>query len=77
MFVRNDVGIRRLEKLIEEAQTQSIWERLTELRKRYEKTCSNCRKKFWVTEENRETDWFGDLEGYRCPECGTIWKPEG
>jgi len=53
MFVRNETGIRRLEQLIQEANTKNVWERLAELLQGYQKTCRQCANKFWVTEEGR------------------------
>lgn len=74
MFVRAETGIRRFEKLTNEASAQNIWGRLTELLQRYQKLCPKCGNKFWVTEQSRHTDWLGELDGYTCPECGATAK---
>lgn len=80
LFVRNEAGMRRFEKLISDSAEQDIWKRIAELRSRYEKRCPECRKKFWVTEASIETSWMdGSFSGFRCPEkdCSGIVKPEG
>jgi len=79
LFVRNETGIRRFEKLVAEAAEQDIWERIAELRSRYEKKCPECGKKFWVTEDSIATSWVdGSFSGFCCPEegCSGVVKPE-
>jgi hypothetical protein len=80
MFVRNQNGIRRFEELAAEASEQGIWERLEEIKSRYQKKCPDCGKRFWITDELISTSWFdGKFNGYRCPEdgCSGIVQPEG
>jgi predicted RNA-binding Zn-ribbon protein involved in translation (DUF1610 family) len=80
LFVRNEAGMRRFEKLISDAAEQDIWNRIAELKSRYEKKCPECGKKFWVTEDSIATSWMdGSFSGFRRPEkdCGGIVKPEG
>jgi len=80
LFVRNGNGIRSLEKLIAEASEQGIWERIVEIKGRYQKKCPECGKRFWVTESSIATSWLdGSFSGFRCPEegCEGIVKPEG
>ena len=79
MFVRVEDGIRRLDALVADAERSNVWNRLAELRQRYELTCPKCGKKFWMTPELIRTSWVnGKWEGYRCPEpgCGGSVKPE-
>lgn len=79
LFVRNGAGIRRFEKLIDDASELDIWERIEELRDRYEKHCPECGKKFWITEDSIATSWMdGSFSGFRCPEedCNGIVRPE-
>jgi DNA-directed RNA polymerase subunit RPC12/RpoP len=77
MFVRTEPGIRRLTKLVADAETQGVLERLKTLDTQYRKQCPKCGHKFWVTEKLTETSWFdGKLIGYKCPECGEIVKAE-
>ena len=79
MFVRNEGGIRTFEKLVAQAETKNIWERLAGLEERYKRQCTKCGKKFWIADELVETSWFdGKFIGYRCPEegCGGGAKPE-
>jgi DNA-directed RNA polymerase subunit RPC12/RpoP len=79
LFVRNEAGIQRFEKLIAQASELGIWDRIVELRNRYEKKCPECGKKFWVTEDSIATSWLdGSFSGFRCPEegCKGIVKPE-
>jgi predicted RNA-binding Zn-ribbon protein involved in translation (DUF1610 family) len=79
MFVRTEEGIQRFNKLMAEATTRDIWQRLAQLEQRYQKKCPECGKKFWIAEDLIETSWFdGTLIGYRCPdtECDGRVKPE-
>jgi len=69
MFVRNDTGIRDLERLTAATDTMNAWTRLTELQKRFQKKCPKCGENFWITEESISTSWFdGRFTGYRCPD---------
>jgi DNA-directed RNA polymerase subunit RPC12/RpoP len=78
MFVRNDAGIRELERLTAAPDQVNAWTRLVDLQKRFQKTCPQCRKKFWITEESIVASWFdGRFTGYRCPDpaCEGIVEP--
>lgn len=80
LFVRNEAGIRRFEQLISAAAEDNVWERILELKSRYQKKCPECGKKFWVTEDSIATSWInGSFSGFRCPEegCEGLAKPEG
>jgi len=69
MFVRTEPGIKKFNKLVEEAESENLWERLAELQERYQQRCPRCGKTFWVSEELIVTSWFdGKLTGYKCPE---------
>ena len=69
MFVRNDSGVRAFERLVAEGENRDTWRRLADLQARYQKTCPDCGRKFWITTESICTNWLdGKLLGYRCPE---------
>jgi DNA-directed RNA polymerase subunit RPC12/RpoP len=69
MFVRNDAGIRDLQRLTAAPDQMNAWTRLAELQQRFQKTCPKCGNKFWITEESIATSWFdGRFTGYRCPD---------
>lgn len=71
MFVRNDSGVRKFELLVDENDQRNVWTRLSDLQKKFRKTCPDCGTKFWVNYESISTDWLdGKLVGYRCPEPG-------
>jgi hypothetical protein len=71
MFVRNDSGIQAFERLTAEADQQDLWKRLADLQARYQKTCPECYRKFWINYESISTDWLdGKLLGFLCPEPG-------
>jgi hypothetical protein len=79
MFVRVETGIRRFEAMIEAADRDDVWGRMSKLQRRYELKCPKCEKKFWLTPELIKTSWVsGTFEGYRCPDtdCGGIAKEE-
>jgi len=79
MFVRTQPGIQRFEKLIGEAESRNMWDRLAALEKRYQKQCPKCGTKFWTTDKLIETHWFdGSFTGYKCSEegCDGIVEPE-
>jgi hypothetical protein len=80
LFVRNENGIRGFEELVAAADEQNIWDRIVELKGRYQKKCPECGKKFWITEDSIATSWLdGSFSGFRCPEegCSGVVKPEG
>jgi hypothetical protein len=71
MFVRNTSGIQRFVRLVAENDQRDVWKRLSDLQKKYERTCPECRSKFWINFESVSTHWLdGELIGYRCPEPG-------
>ncbi len=71
LFVRNKTGMSKFEQLVSDAQQRNIWARLEDLQHRYQKKCSNCGNKFWITPDQLKTSWLdGSFEGYRCPERG-------
>ncbi len=71
LFVRNETGISRFERLVNSAEQRDIWKRLEDLQQRYHKKCSKCGKEFWITPEQIKTSWMdGSFVGYRCPEKG-------
>ena len=71
LFVRNETGISRFERLVNSAEQRVIWKRLEDLQQRYHKKCSKCGKEFWITPEQIKTSWMdGSFVGYRCPEKG-------
>ena len=71
LFVRNETGISRFERLVNSAEQRDIWKRLEELQQRYHKKCPKCGKEFWITPEQIKTSWMdGSFVGYRCPEKG-------
>lgn len=79
MFVRTEPGIKKFNMLVEQVESENLWERLAERSERYRKHCPECGKTFWVSEELIATSWFdGKFTGYRCPEedCGGIVPPE-
>src|SRR5207247_7181327 len=51
LFVRNETGISRFERLVNSAEQRDIWKRLEELQQRYHKKCPKCGKEFWITPE--------------------------
>ena len=66
------------EKLVADAETQNIWERLGSLQSQYQKKCPKCSKTFWVNEKLIATNWFdGHFVGYHCPEpdCDGVVDP--
>ena len=80
MFVRNQQGIRRFEKLVTDAESANIWQRLSGLAERYERQCPSCGKKFWIAEDLMKFDWFdGHFQGFKCPDpnCDGIAKAKG
>ncbi len=69
MFVRTVPGIQKFEKLVADAETRNIWERLRKLGSQYQKKCPQCGKSFWVDHKLLKTSWFdGSAIGYLCPE---------
>lgn len=69
LFVRNDSGVRTLERLVTDAEQRDVWTRLAELRARYQKTCPDCGTQFWITNDSITTSWLnGRFVGFRCPE---------
>ena len=71
LFVRNETGISRFERLVASAEQRDIWTRLEELQQRYRRKCPDCGKEFWITPDQIKTSWMdGSLVGYRCPEKG-------
>ena len=69
MFVRNEAGIRQLDKLVAQADQQDAWARLADLQRRFQKSCPKCGKTFWIDDEVIATSWFdGGFIGYRCPD---------
>lgn|ERR1700730_12166004 len=79
LFVRTEPGIRKFERLVSDAAAQTVWERLRNLERRYQKKCPKCGKKFWVDAKSIETNWFdGHFTGYQCPEpdCDGVVMPE-
>lgn len=78
LFVRLAAGIERFEQLIQRADFQNVWERLSELEGRYKMQCPKCRKAFWASPRLIATSWFdGRFTGYRCQEedCDGVAKP--
>jgi ssDNA-binding Zn-finger/Zn-ribbon topoisomerase 1 len=81
LFVRNETGMGRLERLLFGAEQKDIWARLEELQHRYHKKCPKCGNWFWIQPDQIKTSWMdGSFEGYRCPERGcdgfAKWKEE-
>ena len=81
VFVRNESGIRKFEKLVADAEERDIWKRIEELQHRYYKKCPKCGRRFWITPEQVKVDWFtSSFEGYCCPEpdCDGVvqWKED-
>ena len=71
MFVRLSSGIRLFYSLASEKGQQDIWKRLEGLANRFQKTCPNCRKRFWIDEDLIVTSMItGSFTGYRCPDKG-------
>ncbi|PYV68647.1 MAG: hypothetical protein DMG97_24140 [Acidobacteria bacterium] len=71
LFVRNETGISRLERLVCSAEQRDIWKRLEELQRRYQRKCPKCGEEFWITPDRIKTSWMdGSFVGYRCPEKG-------
>ena len=77
LFVRMKAGIEKFERLVADAQANSVWERLKTLEIRYLRKCPECGKEFWINEKAIATSWFdGRVIGYKCPEpdCDGIVK---
>jgi ssDNA-binding Zn-finger/Zn-ribbon topoisomerase 1 len=79
LFVRSKAGMRSFEQLVSDSEQRNIWTRMDDLRDRYQKTCPECRKSFWIVPDQIKSSWVdGKFEGYRCPERGcngvVSWK---
>jgi len=71
LFVRNETGIARFQRIVSSAEQRDIWKRLDELQQRYRKKCPKCGKEFWITPNQIKTSWMdGSFVGYHCPEKG-------
>jgi len=79
VFVRGPAGIEGLERLIDEAEGQNLWSRVSEMEVRYRLRCPECGCRFWIEPGLVRTSAFdGSLKGFRCPtkNCGEVvpWK---
>jgi len=69
LFVRNETGIGRFERLVAQAEQKDVWKHLEDMEDRYRKACPECGKAFWIEPKLVETSWLdGSFKGYRCPE---------
>jgi hypothetical protein len=79
MFVRLNFGIQTFYSLIANKRLQDSWQRLEQLVSRFQKTCPDCRQRFWIDDELVVTSRLtGSFTGYRCPDknCVGIVKAE-
>ena len=79
LFVRNESGMRMFERLVQEHDQRDVWTRLADLQEKYQKTCPECGRRFWINHRSIATNWLdGKLLGYRCPEpdCKGIVEAE-
>jgi transcription elongation factor Elf1 len=71
LFIRSKAGMHIFGQLVSEGAQRNIWKRLDDLQTRYQRTCPECGKNFWIVPDQIETSWVnGKFEGYQCPEPG-------
>lgn len=69
LFVRGPAGISALNRLLERADREGLWDRLREMDRRYYLKCPACGCRFWIEPELVKTSLFdGSLQGFRCPD---------
>jgi DNA-directed RNA polymerase subunit RPC12/RpoP len=81
LFVRGPSGIDAFSRLIERANKDDLWSRLSEMERRYRLRCPECGCRFWIEQRLVETStWDGSLKGFRCPgkNCDAIvpWEKQ-
>ena len=77
MFIRERAGIEAFSALVERGENGGFYKTLRDLQNQYQKRCRNCHAQFWISEELIQTSWLdGAFQGFRCPECGEIYKSE-
>ena len=71
LFVRVQAGIAVFNQLVERAESEDLWTRLTKLDERFRLQCGKCGRRFWIEEKLVETSWVdGGFRGFRCPNEG-------
>jgi DNA-directed RNA polymerase subunit RPC12/RpoP len=79
LFIRGPVGIAAFNRLVDHANHEGLWEKLSEMEGRYRLKCPDCGTRFWIEPELIETSIFdGSIKGFRCPkkECEATVKWE-
>jgi DNA-directed RNA polymerase subunit RPC12/RpoP len=68
IFVRGADGIATFNRLVDRASNDGIWQRLSELEKRYRVKCAECGKAFWIERRLIKTSRMdGSFKGFNCP----------
>ncbi len=79
VFVRGPSGIAAFERLVNRADQENLWEKLSGMEERYRLKCPECGTRFWLEPELIETSIFdGSVKGIRCPQknCDAVVKWE-
>lgn len=80
-FIRGPAGIDAFYRLIDRAERQGLWSRLSEMEGHYHLKCQACGRQFWAEKDLVGTSWIdGAFKGFRCPnqDCGEVvsWEEE-
>jgi hypothetical protein len=68
VFVRGPAGIAAFGRLVDRADGEGLWSRISEIERRYRLKCSKCGGRFWIEPDLIERSaWDGSLKGFRCP----------